>query len=64
MLSAPLAGRPRPGALSRPDRLPEKLGEHFIIRVDETGEGYLYPKERFAAVTLPRSAKRALSAAT
>ena len=38
---------------------------HGLLRVvDKTGEDYVYPKERFAAVTLPRAAKRALLAAT
>ena len=38
---------------------------HGLVRVvDETGEGYLYPKERFAPITLPRAVRRALSAAT
>ena len=39
-----------------------KLG---LIRViDESGEDYLYPKARFAAITIPPSVARALAAAS
>jgi hypothetical protein len=35
-----------------------------LIRVfDETGEGYLYPRDRFVAISLPASARRAFIAA-
>lgn len=44
-----------------PDRNAERLG-HLRV-VDESGEDYLYPKSLFAAVTLPRSTKRAVLAA-
>ena len=32
--------------------------------VDESGEEYLYPKSRFAAVTLPRAVQQAVIAAS
>ena len=38
---------------------------HGLVRiVDESGEDYLYPKDRFAAISLPPAVRRALSAST
>jgi hypothetical protein len=44
-----------------PDAAAEK---HGLVRViDESGEDYLYPKEFFRLVALPRSVKKAVLAA-
>jgi hypothetical protein len=41
-----------------------KAAGHRMLRVvDESGEDYLYPTERFVAVRLPRAAQEAFSAA-
>lgn len=45
-----------------PDPGAAKLG--LIRVVDESGEDYLYPKARFAAITIPPSAARALATAS
>ena len=36
--------------------------EGFVRVVDESGEDYLYPADRFVEVELPREAKQALAA--
>jgi hypothetical protein len=36
--------------------------EGFVRVVDESGEDYLYPRDRFIAVELPREAQQALAA--
>ena len=41
-----------------PDTKAERLGHLRII--DESGEDYLYPKERFVPAELPRSTRRAI----
>ena len=45
-----------------PDAKAKKLGQLRVI--DESGEDYLYPKDRFAAISLPPAVRRALSAST
>ena len=43
-----------------PDAEGAKVG---LVRViDETGEDYLYPKEMFAAIALPKTVERVLAA--
>ncbi|MBU0496082.1 MAG: hypothetical protein KKA73_18135 [Chloroflexi bacterium] len=38
--------------------------EHQYIRViDESGEGYLYPADRFVPISLPKSVEQALALA-
>lgn len=47
--------------LALPDRAAEK---HGLLRViDESGEGYLYPKTLFRPIALPQSIKKAVLAA-
>ena len=41
-----------------PDAKAERLGHLRII--DESGDGYLYPSERFVPVELPLSTRRAV----
>ena len=41
-----------------PDGKAERLGHLRII--DESGEDYLYPSERFVSAELPRSTRRAV----
>ena len=44
-----------------PDRSAEK---HGLVRIiDESGEGYLYPKAFFRIIALPQSVKKAVLAA-
>jgi hypothetical protein len=45
-------------------QLPDVRGakDGFVRVVDESGEDYLYPADRFVAVELPREAERALAA--
>ena len=38
--------------------------EGFVRVVDESGEDYLYPRERFAPIELPRRIAKAFSAST
>jgi hypothetical protein len=39
-------------------------GKHGLLRiVDESGEGYLYPKTSFRSIALPLAVKRAVLAA-
>ena len=47
------------------EQLPDTRGakEGFVRVVDESGEDYLYPADRFIAVELPREVERALAAA-
>ena len=44
--------------------LPDEAGEkHGLIRIiDETGEDYLYPADKFVAIELPKEAEEALYA--
>jgi hypothetical protein len=44
--------------VSIPDARAEKLGQLRVI--DESGEGYLYPKGSFVAVALPQPVRRAV----
>ena len=48
-------------SLARPDRAAERHGLMRII--DESGEGYLYPKAFFRSIVLPQSVKKAVLAA-
>jgi hypothetical protein len=43
--------------------LPDPDAEKHLMRrvVDESGEGYLYPRDYFVELPLPAAAKRALS---
>ena len=42
-----------------------EAGKRGLIRViDESGEDYLYPKKLFAAIEVPKSARRMFSLAT
>jgi hypothetical protein len=42
----------------------EKAAKHNLIRViDESGEDYLYPKDYFASIKLPKEVKAALLSA-
>lgn len=41
------------------DAAAEKLG--FLRVIDESGEGYLYPREQFSVITLPRGLAKALA---
>ena len=47
------------------EQLPDARGaeEGFVRVVDESGEDYLYPADRFIPVELPREAEQALTAA-
>jgi hypothetical protein len=39
-----------------------RAARHGLLRVvDESGEDYLYPRDRFVRITLPRQARRALA---
>ena len=41
----------------------EKASQHNLIRVvDESGEDYLFPKEYFVSIKLPKAAEEALVA--
>jgi hypothetical protein len=44
--------------LSIPDARADKLGKLRVI--DESGDDYVYPKEFFVAVVLPRPIRRAI----
>jgi hypothetical protein len=44
--------------VSVPDSKAESLGQVRVI--DESGEGYLYPKSAFVEVALPQSIRRAV----
>jgi hypothetical protein len=47
------------------EQLPDARGaeEGFVRVVDESGDDYLYPADRFVAVELPREAEQALAVA-
>ncbi|MCY3020237.1 MAG: hypothetical protein NTW87_14560 [Planctomycetota bacterium] len=51
------------GKIYRVEADASAAGEGFIRVVDESGEDYLYPTDRFVPIQLPPAAKRALSAA-
>jgi hypothetical protein len=44
--------------------LPDKLAEsrNFVRVIDESGEDYLYPADRFVPIDVPASAKEAFAA--
>jgi hypothetical protein len=44
--------------IALPDAKAERLGQLRIV--DESGEDYLYPTERFVAADLPQSTRRAV----
>lgn len=44
--------------IALPDAKAERLGQLRIV--DESGEDYLYPTERFVAAELPQSTRRAV----
>jgi hypothetical protein len=42
----------------------DHAAEHQLVRaIDESGEDYLYPADRFASIELPRSVEKAFSLA-
>jgi hypothetical protein len=42
----------------------DRAAEHQLVRViDESGESYLYPADRFASIELPQSVEKAFSLA-
>ncbi len=46
--------------VSLPDEIAEKRGMLRVI--DESGEDYLFPSSRFAAIDLPKDVERAIGA--